>query len=265
MRAVLGIDAAWTEKNPSGVALAVETSKGWELVAVESSYQNFVVRSEGNHQFGAKPVGSKPEPKSLLKAAERLCKKEVNLVAVDMPMSMAPISERRASDNAVSKAYGGRKCSTHSPNSRSPGAINNAFRQEFGEAGYPLLTSEIADRGLVEVYPHPALVELARAPERLKYKSAKRHKYWPEHSTEGRKQLLLMAWSQIIELMNNQIIGVASAFIGYETRLSGAEMKATEDALDAVVCAWVAICVLEGRAIPFGDHESAIWIPKPQT
>ena len=43
--------------------------------------------------------------------------------------------------------------------------------------------------------------------------------------------------------------------------MAGLEMKAFEDALDAIVCAWVAICVLEGRAEPYGDEESAIWIP----
>ena len=30
-RAVLGIDAAWTVSQPSGVALAVETEGGWRL------------------------------------------------------------------------------------------------------------------------------------------------------------------------------------------------------------------------------------------
>ena len=37
MRTVLGIDAAWTETQPSGVALAEEVS-GWRLVTAEISY-----------------------------------------------------------------------------------------------------------------------------------------------------------------------------------------------------------------------------------
>ena len=41
------------------------------------------------------------------------------------------------------------------------------------------------------------------------------------------------------------------------------ELKAYEDALDAIVCAWIAICALEARAVPFGDETSAIWIPLP--
>ena len=34
-----------------------------------------------------------------------------------------------------------------------------------------------------------------------------------------------------------------------------------EDALDAVVCAWVGVCALEGRAKAYGDPDSAIWVP----
>jgi predicted RNase H-like nuclease len=38
-------------------------------------------------------------------------------------------------------------------------------------------------------------------------------------------------------------------------------LKAFEDKLDAIICAWVGICTLDGRAQPYGDAESAIWIP----
>jgi len=43
---------------------------------------------------------------------------------------------------------------------------------------------------------------------------------------------------------------------------SAMELKAYEDSLDAVICAFVAICALQGRATPFGDRNSAIWIPE---
>ena len=42
-------------------------------------------------------------------------------------------------------------------------------------------------------------------------------------------------------------------------------MKAYEDTLDAVICAWVAGCALEGRAKAFGDENSAIWIASTGT
>jgi len=50
-RAVLGIDAAWTATEPSGVALAVEDASGWRLVAVDGSYDHFQARARGMVPF----------------------------------------------------------------------------------------------------------------------------------------------------------------------------------------------------------------------
>jgi hypothetical protein len=63
-RAVLGVDAAWTERQPSGVARAVETGKGWRLAAVEASYGHFIERAKGVEPGDARPGGSKPFPTS---------------------------------------------------------------------------------------------------------------------------------------------------------------------------------------------------------
>ena len=70
-------------------------------------------------------------------------------------------------------------------------------------------------------------------------------------------------WSEIVTLLEGKIAGVGAALPTLEMSASGVEVKAYEDALDAIICAWVAICVLEGRARPFGDENSAIWIPNP--
>ncbi len=44
-----------------------------------------------------------------------------------------------------------------------------------------------------------------------------------------------------------------------------AQLKPYEDALDAVVCAWVGACYLNGTATayPGDDPVAAIWIPEP--
>ena len=41
------------------------------------------------------------------------------------------------------------------------------------------MTRAIEPPGLIEVYPHPALLELSGAPTRLTYKAAKVRSYWP--------------------------------------------------------------------------------------
>ncbi|MFZ3083141.1 hypothetical protein [Rhodoferax ferrireducens] len=38
-------------------------------------------------------------------------------------------------------------------------------------------------------------------------------------------------------------------------------LKRYEDALDALVCAWVGVCYMQGTAIAHGDDTAAIWCP----
>jgi predicted RNase H-like nuclease len=254
-RAVLGIDAAWTETNASGLALAAETSAGWELVAVAPSYQSFISDS------GGRCVDSIPKAPDLLEACQNRLGRPVNIVAIDMPLSNKPIIGRRAADDAVSRAYGGRKCGTHTPSSKRPGKISDNLRKGFALAGYPLLTTAMSASGLIEVYPHPALIELATAPERLKYKVGKARNYWPSLSPAERRQMLLRSWAEIAHLLEREIRGVITSLPTLGVNPTGVQLKSFEDILDAIVCAWVAICALDGRVRGFGDDDAAIWVP----
>jgi hypothetical protein len=152
-------------------------------VAAESSYQRFLARAHGL-PLEERPTGSAPNAEELLTAAVKLCGHPVDLVAIDMPLALAPIVGRRASDNAVSEAYGARKCGTHTPSANRPGLISDDLRSAFEAAGYPLLTRVVRPPGVIEVYPHPALVELASAGERLCYKASKVGSYWPSDTPE---------------------------------------------------------------------------------
>jgi predicted RNase H-like nuclease len=261
MRAVLGIDAAWTLTQPSGVALATELSDGWRVIAAASSYQRFHALADPGLLREPRPTGSLPDAAKLIASASVLCDAPINLVAIDMPLAHTPIVGRRVSDRAVSRAYGGRKCGTHTPNALRPGRLSDGLRQSFERAGYPLLTNMMAPVGLIEVYPHPALVELAGASIRLPYKASQVRSYWPVATPTERRVLLYRQWSEIVTRLEGQVAGVVAALPNLEINASGRDVKAYEDALDAIICAWVAICGLEGRAAPFGDENSSIWIP----
>ena len=115
MQSVLGIDAAWTCTQPSGVALAAETAAGWKLIAVEPSYQCFHALAADDLVREARPSGSIPDAAALLASCRALHDRPVDLVAIDMPLSHVPINGRRVSDDAVSRGYGQRKCGTHTP------------------------------------------------------------------------------------------------------------------------------------------------------
>jgi predicted RNase H-like nuclease len=266
MRSVLGIDAAWTETQPSGVALVEEVSSGWRLVAVETSYARFHALAGGPDAGG--PSGSRPVATSLIETCERLTGRPPDVVAIDMPLSLEPIVRRRASDLAVSRAYGAKKCATHSPSAERPGKISDTLREAFADCGYRLQIAAnpsvpyLETPALIEVYPHPALVELTSAAQRLPYKISKAKKYWPRLvGPAERRKKLLEVWTEIAAALEQQIGGVTTRLPAIGATASGLDLKAHEDALDAVVCAWVGVCVLEGSAEAFGDTDSAIWIP----
>jgi predicted RNase H-like nuclease len=296
MPVVLGIDAAWTAARPSGVALTAKKPTGWHLIAVAPSYCYFISLSrqrckvhlsrsgedvaahcmagEGvpptvdsalakySPVVPARPSGSLPEVAPLLAAASSLCGDAVDLVAADIPLARSPIVGRRYSDNQVSRAYGSRKCGAYTPSIVRPGALSDVLTKDFARAGYPLLTQAITPPGVIEVYPHPALVELSGARERLPYKASKVGRYWPSATPLERRGRLFQQWHEIAVLLEGEIAGVTAALPQLGSDARGVEMKAHEDMLDAIICAWVGICALDGRAMPYGDDDAAIWVPK---
>ena len=187
---------------------------------------------------------------------------QVDIVAVDMPLSREPITSRRTSDRAVNSAYSSRWCSTHTPSTTRPGQISDRLREAFGSLGYPLRTLTAQAPGLIEVYPHPALVELARSEKRLPYKQGKARSYWPHLMPVARKAAIKEVWRTIVDLLETKLLDVGALLPTLAEDATNWEMKAFEDQLDAIVCAWVAIEFLEGRAAPYGDDMSAIWIPR---
>jgi len=66
---VLGIDAAWTAHQPSGVALVQHTSEGWQCLALAPSYNAFLAQAAGQPPDRTqKSAGSRPDPQALLQA-----------------------------------------------------------------------------------------------------------------------------------------------------------------------------------------------------
>jgi predicted RNase H-like nuclease len=257
---ILGVDAAWTLGNPSGVALLAETGGNRpRLLAAQPSYAAFIdgMAGDGPH---APPVIE------LLDAAEQRAGAPVDVVAVDMPLATAPFSARREADNAVSRAFGAAGCGTHSPNAVRPGAIAETYRRCLADRGVRLATAGHTEfPALVEVYPHAALLRLCGRPRRLPYKVARCGRYWPELSRAERKQRLLGIWAEIRERLGRVMEGVGSVLGAPDPALPLAALKAYEDTLDAVVCAWIGLCFARGQAEAFGDDSAAIWVPLPET
>lgn len=266
MTNILALDAAWTAKEPTGVALVGSDGIGWRSVAVAPSYDSFLDLARGNtvDWTQAQFHGSVPDIPKLLQAAERPAGSSVDLVTIDMPVATSPINRRRVADNVVSRKFGGRGCSAHSPSATRPGPLGATLSADFQSAGFSIATNQTSvnqAHQLLEVYPHPALLALLGPRYRVPYKVSKTRRYWPTLTLHERINALLSEFSAIhAELA--KVFGSTGVplHLGVNA-LTLSELKRYEDALDALVCAWVGVRYMQGTAIAHGDDTAAIWCP----
>lgn len=177
----------------------------------------------------------------------------VAVVAIDAPLHVPNETGRRPCEAELAAEYGGRKAGPHPANRRLLADADGSIRgerlagslTEIGFAG----PWQAAERTLLEVYPHPTIIEVFGLPERLVYKAKK------GVSVDRRRQGLreLAAHLHGLEAAMPPLIAPAVS-IGDEIR--GRALKGVEDQLDARVCAWVALLWHDdpGRVRIFGDQ-----------
>ena len=264
---VLGIDAAWTAHQPSGIALVQNTGSGWSCLAVAPSHEAFIAQASGQPwDPQQKATGSRPNPAALLKASQQLAGAEVSCVSVDMPLATTPITRRRAADTAISSRFGPKGCAVHSPSTERPGAIADQLHADFAALGYRLHTngSEQSAPALIECYPHVALLTLLKRDYRVPYKVSRSGRYWKAEklTCSERIERLLEQFQAIKTGLNQHISGIPD-FIPAPNEVSTlASLKSVEDMLDGLICAWIGIEHLEGRTVGLGDDTAAIWVPQ---
>lgn len=257
MVAVLGIDAAWTKDGDSGFALVEKVDDAWRLKAAASNIQEFA------RACGLEAANGAGFDFAIACAERMLGSRLPDLLAVDMPLSQKPITGRRCSDRQISRHFGAAKCSTHSPSEARPGPVGRQLQQACARRGYCLKTSTSQEHplALAEVYPHPALLRLMPAKERVKYKVAKTTIYWPGAKLDERFSRVRDELRKIACRLDEVIAGVIGT-VDVQTPESLSALKPVEDTIDATVSVWVGITIIEGAAAPFGDEDSAIWVPK---
>jgi len=104
--------------------------------------------------------------------------------------------------------------------------------------------------------------------ERLRYKVAKRQKYWPKSTPDERWRNVASELDRLHSALATRIAGFADkvpkagAILDAVPKSKEVALKGIKDALDAVVCALVACEFLADRAVVRGDQYSAIWTPR---
>ena len=266
-RVVLGIDAAWTAHNPSGVALVQRAAEGWQCLALAPSYDSFLAIAAGEAlEQSRKAQGREPDPEALLKASQQLAGQPVDCVSVDMPLATTPITSRRAADTAISSRFGPKGCAVHSPSAERPGAIADQLRADFTALGYPLQTngSDQATPALIECYPHVALLALLKRDYRVPYKVSRSGKYWKAEKLTRTERIerLLDQFRAIRSGLEACISGIPDFIPELSEVKTLASLKPVEDMLDGLICTWFGIEHLEGRTVGLGDDTAAIWVPQ---
>lgn len=213
MTAILGIDAAWTAKQPSGIALVRNAGDTWQCVRLAPSYERFENLAEGDPvDWDSKPTGSRPDLDRLLAVCRQLLDdQQVSLIAMDMPLSLEPVTRRRTADNAVSRAYGNKGCGVHSPSAERPGRLADEVRARAATLGFPLATASSpagACPALIEVYPHPALIHLLHCNFRIPDKVAKTTRYWRDATLQERVERLHEQHTRILSALGAHIVDV---------------------------------------------------------
>lgn len=270
--AVVGIDAAWTDRNPSAVARLERRRAGWTLVRLGRSFAEWTDAGRVYDWWRAPAHASGRD--DLRRTRETFV--GVDAVAVDMPLAHGPVTSRRASDQALSRAYAARGAAVHSPTPERPGPVADTMHDELVAAGLRLAAlddeSPPAGRALVgsffEVYPHASILELMHLERRLPYKVSRAAKYWPDASPAERRALVAERLDALRDALAECVDGVPATLPSARALLAspppGARppalrtLKGLEDALDAVVCAWTAARTLDGHATAYGDAHSAI-------
>ncbi len=266
MGLILGIDAAWTATGSSGVALLEYAGTSRRIVACAPSYASFIDRSKGKPIDWRAPAGGLPDVTALLQAAVTIGNAPIDVVAIDMPIARTRISGRRAADQDISKAFAGAWASAHSPTPGRPGEFGYQLAKSFTDAGFLLATTENrrAKPALIEVYPLAALVRLLNLDVRPPYKVSRSARYWPELASKKKERIarLLTEWTSIENNLMRWISMDCFKPPRPEEMRHLSELKPYEDALDAIISAYVGALFLSNEVEPYGDGYAAIWVPK---
>ena len=164
---------------------------------------------------------------------------EPAIIAVDAPTLIPNESGSRLPDKLSHKYFGRYHAGCYPANKNLPFAertINFGLQLESrGFAHAPTIEAQKLSRYQIEVFPHPAIVNLFNLERILKYKKGR--------LSERRKSLIKLQ-NYLLDILPSfspplRPLRLCGSFL-LEIPTTGAALKATEDKLDSLICAYVA-------------------------
>ena len=244
----IGIDLAWSDRNPSGGAVI----RDGRLVACTGGLGRLseIVDFVGAH----------------------LSRRNGSIVAVDAPLRVPNETGIRPCDRALSADWQRYHAGAYPANRRLLArdgvvrgeALTAALSERFQFYETDVIPQRTKARLVCEVYPHPALVSLFGLDRILKYKRGRGRSYeerWPEYD---RYCSLLRG----LRKADPPLRGTKKLLTGTNVfGLRGAALQEYEDALDALTCAYVASYLWRhgpGPVKRYGSlEEGHILVPRP--
>ncbi len=216
----IGIDLAWSPRNPSGGAII----RDQQLI---------------NHSG---TLGDNADIVAFV--AEALQPTEGAVIAIDAPLRVPNATGARLCDRALSAEWRAYDAGALPANRRLLAfdgevrgeALVAQFAEHFGFREVAPIPHQGPARYLCEIFPHPAHVSLFQLPKTLKYKTK-----------PGRTPAQRRAELQRYQTLLATLTAATPPLSGLETVLAldlatvrGRALKAYEDTLDAITCAYTA-------------------------
>src|SRR5262245_44421550 len=147
----IGVDLAWTDRNPTGVAVLRTSETGTRLDAITTFYGGIsIVNSIRSYST------------------------RNTVVAIDAPLIIKNETGQRSCETLVGQRYGSRNASCHTSNlTLHPNAAGVALLNKLLRSGFEHFDiTDDTQRGklVAEVYPHAAMIALWDLPTVIRYK-----------------------------------------------------------------------------------------------
>ncbi len=252
----IGIDLAWSPRNPSGVAVLQCNSEPLEQL-------------EG-HLADVRTLQTNDE--ILAYIDQQISTVTAALIAVDAPLWVPNETGRRLAEAEITQRFRPYHAGSH-PANRKLLAYDGVVRGEAlvaalkrrGIVHAPEIEQGRLIKQVIEVFPHTAIVSIFKLNRILKYK-AKPKRSWQER---------LDSWDQYqshlrsLQQADPSLQGHDHLLLQDVSSLRGKSLKAYEDQVDALMCAYIALFGFRwgaARCQTFGTMtEGYIFTPVPES
>ncbi|HWJ82404.1 MAG TPA: DUF429 domain-containing protein [Nocardioides sp.] len=229
----VGVDLAWGDRSPTGVAVLDEGGRLLHVVAV---------RTDDDIATAVAPY------------VEERC-----LVAIDAPLIVTNATGSRPAEALLGKDFARFDAGAHPSNTGKPELREQPRGARLAaRLGLDMNPRSGRSRRAIEVYPHPATVALFRLGRTLKYKNK------PGRDL-ARLRTDLLVLMDLLEQRSEAdppllVDGPAWRLLrtAVETAARKSELRVVEDQVDAVVCAYVALFATRKPELTttYGDFET---------